>query len=103
MSMIVTGRAVSIDLWLDTAAANSDLMLIVYVLVLRHDLTVLPLTLGISAATGAPANGIPQAYPGALPAGVLAAGMLVPVGWWLTGRFRPIAAAHAAESAGAKG
>ncbi len=99
----LTGGATSIGLWLGTAATNSALMVTVYVLVLRHDLTVLPLVLSVSVATGILADGFPRAYPGALPAAVLAAVTLVAVGWWLTRRLRAIAAAHAAESTVSKG
>ena len=98
----LTGGATSIGLWLGTAATNSALMVIVYVLVLRHDLTVLPLVLGVSVATGALADGFPRAFPGALPADVLAAATLVTVGWWLTRSLRVIAAAHAVESTQSK-
>ena len=99
----LTGGATSIGLWLGTAATSAALMVTVYVFVLRHDLTVLPLVLGVSVATGTLADGFPRSYPGALPADGLAAVTLVTVGWWLTRKLRTIAAAHAAESTGVKG
>jgi hypothetical protein len=99
----LTGGSARFGLWLGTAAANSALMVSIYVLVQRHDLTVLPLVFGVSAATEALAHGLPRAYPGVLLADLLAAVTLVTMGWWLTRKFRTIAADHAADAVAAKG
>lgn len=93
----LSSDAPSVGLWLGSALAAGVVVVIFYVLVLRHDLSVLPWAVGVSGALTAVAAGLPRHYPGALPSAVLAAAVWLALGWWTTRTLRALAAAHAAE------
>jgi hypothetical protein len=58
-----------------------------YLAVLRADLIVLPLAIGVMAAVGAIRAGLAQPFPGALVGSLLGAALALLAGWWL---FRAI-------------
>jgi hypothetical protein len=59
-----------------------------YVLVLRFDLSVLPLTLGMATLLNLLCIGVRQAYPGALPGAVLGIVVTSGLAWWLYALLR---------------
>ena len=96
--LLLPDGGASVGLWLAAAAGASAAMVLVYVFVLRHDLTILPAFVGGMGALHALAEGLTGAYPGALPAAVLAAVTLLLLGWWTTLRLRQAAAPAAPAS-----
>ncbi len=101
--LFLSGGGVSVGWWLATAAATALVLLAVYLFILRHDLTLLPLVLSVSLAANILLDGLPRAHPGALPAAILAAGTLLGLGWWSTLTLRRVALARAAEKAAPAG
>ena len=94
----LSGGGLTLGWWLASAAASAIVMVLVYITVLRHDLTVLPAVIGIGGAASALADGLPRAHPDALPAALLAVLVFLALGWWTTLTLRKIALIHAAEA-----
>ena len=67
--------------WLIAAAVTATALVIVYVALLRVDLSMTPLILGTAAALGAVARGAPRPFPGALLATLVAAALTGAVAW----------------------
>jgi hypothetical protein len=81
-----TGAAVSG--WLMAGALTAVALVIVYVALLRIDLSMTPLALGIAAAVGALARGAQRPFPGALPAALVSAVLMAAIGWLWFGALR---------------
>ncbi|HVU24718.1 MAG TPA: CPBP family intramembrane glutamic endopeptidase [Opitutus sp.] len=84
----------SLALCIVSAALSALVVLAAYVLVLRHDLTMLPLVKAATGALGALAAGLSDAYAGALPGALVAAATFAALGWWFTTMLRRVAAAR---------
>jgi Type II CAAX prenyl endopeptidase Rce1-like len=68
--------------WLAAALLTSGGLLLVYSTLLRADLTIVPVALGTMLAIGSLARGMGRAFPGALPASILAAALIAGIAWW---------------------
>ena len=80
--LMLPGNGLTVAWWLLSALGAAGVMVAVYLLILRHDLTLLPLAVAVGSATGVLADGLTRAYPGALPAALLAAVSLLVLGGW---------------------
>ncbi|HVT74619.1 MAG TPA: CPBP family intramembrane glutamic endopeptidase [Lacunisphaera sp.] len=78
------GGGTSLGSWLVSGGVSALALFAVYFLLLRHDLTAFPLAIGIASAAGALAHGLTGAYPGEVPATLLAAATTAALGWWST-------------------
>lgn len=68
--------------WALAGVITATAFAILYVGLLRFDITLVPLALAVMAAIGLLARGIAPAYPGALPGSVVGAAALVALGWY---------------------
>ncbi len=68
--------------WAAAGVITAAALVILYVGLLRFDITLVPLALAVMAAIGQIARGADRAYPGALLGSVLAAVALLLLGWW---------------------
>lgn len=68
--------------WALAGAITAVALIIVYVGLLRFDITLVPLALAVMAAIGQVARGADRAYPNALAGSALAAVALLLLGWW---------------------
>ena len=96
--LLLSGGGVSLGWWIASALASALVLLVVWLLVLRHDLTLVPMAVGAGNAAGALADGLPRAHSGALPAALLAALVFLALGWWATVTLRRLAQDHAART-----
>jgi hypothetical protein len=89
LGVLATGGPVgpSVGPFLAAGAVLGASLLAAYLTVLRADLTVLPLAIGVMAAFGAMRGGLAQPFPGALVGSLLGAALALLAGWWL---FRAI-------------
>jgi hypothetical protein len=81
--------------WLAAGFLTAAGLVIGYVALLRFDLTMVPLALGTMAAVQALARGVHRPFPGALAGSIIAALVILLVGWWWSrafGRARALAA-----------
>ena len=74
--------APSLTVWAGTALLGGLLLTGSYVLVLRFDLSVLPLALGVAAVLNLFSLGVRDAYPGALAGAVLGIAVTSVLAWW---------------------
>jgi membrane protease YdiL (CAAX protease family) len=74
--------APSLTVWAVTALLGGLLLTGSYVLVLRFDLSALPLTLGVATLLNLLCIGVRHAYPGALPGAVLGVAVVSVLAWW---------------------
>jgi hypothetical protein len=85
--------------WITGGVLTAAGLLVAYVTLLRHDLTMVPVALAIMSAVGALARAAGRAYPGALPGSLIAAVLLLLVGWWWFAALRrPYVEAAAPDS-----
>jgi len=68
--------------WVLAGLITAAGLAIIYVGLLRFDITLVPLALSVMAAIGQIVRGAGAVYPGALPGSVLAAAALLAIGWW---------------------
>jgi hypothetical protein len=67
--------------WLAAALVTSAGLVVVYFTLLRADLTMLPMALGVMIAAGTLSRGLQRPFPGALLAAIVAALLAVAFGW----------------------
>jgi hypothetical protein len=86
--VLAGGRPVeSIGMWLIGGLLVGVVLVLSYVLVLRHHHALLPLAGATVSVLGVLAAGWQRAYPGALPGAILAAVLIAALGWLWTGRL----------------
>ena len=68
--------------WALAGVIIATALAVLYIGLLRFDITLVPLALAVMAAIGAVARGAGRAYPGALTGSVLAATILLALGWF---------------------
>jgi hypothetical protein len=81
--------------WLAAGFLTAAGLVIGYVALLRFDLTIVPVAIGTMAAVQALARGARRPFPGALAGSIIAALVILLVGWWWSralGRARGLAA-----------
>lgn len=83
--------AANVGLWLILTAAGGAITTLGYLLVLRRDLTLMPLFVGVSGAFGELGNGLQQPYSGALSTAVISAVLCLALGWLGTRFLRQLA------------
>jgi hypothetical protein len=77
--------------WLLAGALTGVALLVVYLALVRVDLSMTPLTLGTAAALGSLARGVQRPFPGAMPAALVAAVLMAALGWlWFKALRRPL-------------
>ena len=67
---------------LSPASCPPPELLVIFITLLRADLTMVPVTLGTMMAIGVLAGGAARPFPGALAGSILAAMLLGVVSWW---------------------
>ena len=68
--------------WLVGGLVTAVALPVVYITLMRFDLSMVPLTVGTMTAIGTLAQGMRRAYPGALAGAVAGALLAVALGWW---------------------
>jgi hypothetical protein len=74
--------------WLAAGALLGATLPLVYVGVLRLDLTMAPIAVGTMAAIAVIVRGAQRAFPGALPGSIAAALLMAVLAWWCFGTLR---------------
>jgi len=78
----------SVNGWLAAGAVTAPALAVAYVTLLRFDLTMVPLAIGVMMAAGAVLEGAERAYPGALGGSLIAAMLSLLLGWWWSRALR---------------
>lgn len=91
--LLIPWGAISVAHWIALVFAGAAIMTAAYWLVLRHDLTLMPIVAGAMGAFGALGNGLPRNYSGALADAAIAVVAVVGIGAWLAHDLRRTAAA----------
>ena len=68
--------------WAAAGAVLGIGLLVAYATVLRTDLTMVPMALGVMMAIGALGRGLQRPFPGALPGALVAAVLTALLAWW---------------------
>jgi hypothetical protein len=81
----------NIGMWITAAIVIGLILIAVYVFVLRHDVSVIPLAAAVVATVGTLPEGLSRAYPGALPGALIAVAIM-----WLAAYawFRTLSGPH---------
>jgi hypothetical protein len=90
-ALTLNSSAPSLASWLGSAVVLGVAVLLFYALVLRYDLTVLPLVTGVMSAARALEAGFQRQYPAALPGAIVAGVVVTALAWWWFKALRAVA------------
>jgi len=76
-----TTSPVNLAAWLSAGAAMGTLLLVAYILVLRDDVSIVPIAAAVVATAGSLPEGLARPYVGALEGTVLAVGVVWLIAW----------------------
>jgi hypothetical protein len=92
--LLLPWGAKSFGAWLGSTGITALVFASAYVLVLRRDLTLVPMAGAAAAAVNALGNGLARAYPAALFQAIVASALVLAFGWYLMRLLRHFAAAR---------
>jgi hypothetical protein len=94
------GSPMNLAPWIASAAAIGALLAAVYVLVLRHDVSLVPLAVAVMTIGGTLREGSAAAYPGALAGAIAGVVVMGLAAWWWFRALRSSSARSATSSVG---
>lgn len=92
--LLLPWGAASVGAWLGSTGIAALVFASAYLLVLRRDLTLVPMAAAAAAAVNALGNGLAPAYPMALLQAIVASALALAVGWYLMRLLRRFASAE---------